>query len=639
VPYHALYAAAFTILAGLLLLSALDDMAPLLICLFHWKVRGERTVRKKSTVREKKRRIPQHHQTEAERRHTSPQTGTQRRIAIFVPCWKESHVIASMVRHNLASIRYRYFDFFLGAYQNDEETLKAVRELERTCRNVHAAIVPHDGPTSKADCLNWAFQSLLSFEETEGTRFDAVMVHDAEDLIHPDSLQLIHQKLNEYDTVQVPVLPLPTGIAELTHGIYCDEFAEFQTIDMPARGFSGSFLPSNGVGTGYARAVLERLAEKNGNRVFEPASLTEDYESGVRIYQLGFRQLFAKLERVNGEFLSTREYFPRTFHSAVRQRTRWVTGICLQSWERLGWHESGITLYWFWRDRKALFTNPTGLLVTLLTIVSLGDLAVARLTEAPWHFAIAQPLTQWLCWANLTAQAIRTAVRMLCVGRVYGWRFSTGVPIRAFYESIINGIATFHAVRTYVMARREGRPLVWLKTEHFYPSRASLESLWKGLDEVLVGSGYLDAETLAMAYRMKAADADLGQFLVANRLLSEEDYCEAVSLCSGVSGRPIYVGAEHVNLRTARSLPVRLQRKHRVTPVYIEAGQLYLATPYAPPPSLIDEIQRHTRLQVQFRMVTPSNYAELRSTLFGESDDELVMVSRPGEQRAIAAAV
>jgi adsorption protein B len=124
-----------------------------------------------------------------------------------------------------------------------------------------------------------------------------VLVHDAEDLIDPDSLTLINQKLNQYDTVQVPVLPIPTRFGELTHGIYWDEFAEFQTIDMPARCLSGSFLPSNGVGTEYSRAVLDRLAQERGNRVFEPASLTEDYESGVRVFRLGSRQFFARLKR------------------------------------------------------------------------------------------------------------------------------------------------------------------------------------------------------------------------------------------------------------------------------------------------------------------------------------------------------
>jgi bacteriophage N4 adsorption protein B len=256
------------------------------------------------------------------------------------------------VRHNLAAIRYSKFDFFLGVYPNDTETLKAVNELARLYRNVHAACVPHDGPTSKADCLNWSYQALCDFEETHGIRFDTVVVHDAEDLIHPDALRVIHTKRFEYDMVQVPVLPLPTGIVELTHGIYCDEFAEFQAIDMRARVFSKSFLPSNGVGTGYSRIMLDRLAEVRSNRVFEPVALTEDYESGVRIHQLGFKQIFARMrpDGANGDtsqLIATREYFPRSFRTAVRQRIRWVTGICLQGWERIGWKGSLIDRYWF----------------------------------------------------------------------------------------------------------------------------------------------------------------------------------------------------------------------------------------------------------------------------------------------------
>jgi bacteriophage N4 adsorption protein B len=628
VPYYALYSSLFTFLAAFLLFSALDDLVPLLICL----------TRRRSG--KKRGRTAATGQPAFALETPLEKDNAERRFAIFVPCWKESRVIRNMVQHNLASIRYRHFDFFLGAYPNDEETTKAVEDLACTCRSVHVALVPHDGPTSKADCLNWVFQSLLRFEEAHAAHFDAVVVHDAEDLIHPDSLSLINQKLNQYDTVQVPVLPLATRFGEWTHGIYCDEFAEFQTIDMPARGLSGSFLPSNGVGTGYSRAVLERLAEERSNRVFEPASLTEDYESGVRIFRLGFRQFFATLERHNDAFLATREYFPRTFQSAVRQRTRWVTGICLQGWERLGWRESGITRYWFWRDRKALITNPIGLLVSVFMLLSLADLAVAYLTGMPWHFGIPWNLTQRLCWANLALQAIRTAVRMACAGRVYGWKLATGVPFRAFYESIINGIATLRAIRIYAAARVRRRPLVWLKTEHSYPNRAALEPSWKGMGEVLVGSGYIAPETLAMAQRLKGPDTDLGHFLLANGLLSEEDYCEVASLCSGLSSRPSYIDPVLVDQRAVRCLPMRVQSKCRVTPIQIQGGQLYLATPQAPATRLLDEIQKHTRLQVNFRIVTPSNYAELRSVLFGETPAELALRApvRALEQRAFAAA-
>src|SRR6185312_12534040 len=111
---------------------------------------------------------------------------------------------------------------------------------------------------------------------------------------------------------------------------------------------SRAFLPSNGVGTAYSRDVLDRLAETNSNRVFDPSCLTEDYESGVRIHILGHSQCFCVLDSA-GDLTATREYFPRAFWSAVRQRTRWVMGIALQSWERNGWRGQLRTKYWFWR--------------------------------------------------------------------------------------------------------------------------------------------------------------------------------------------------------------------------------------------------------------------------------------------------
>jgi adsorption protein B len=84
------------------------------------------------------------------------------------------------------------------------------------------------GPTSKADCLNAIYRAMEEFEIRRHVRFEVVVTHDAEDLMHPDSLRLIHWFSLRYDMVQLPVLPLATPRRELTHGLYCDEFAEYQ---------------------------------------------------------------------------------------------------------------------------------------------------------------------------------------------------------------------------------------------------------------------------------------------------------------------------------------------------------------------------------------------------------------------------
>src|SRR5580704_9961967 len=129
--------------ALLILVSGLDDLVLDVVCVWAWL----------------KRRFG----TNAE----PPLAPVEREklIAIFVPLWHEHSVVAGMVEHNVAAIKYDNYHFFIGAYPNDEPTLDAVRELEQHFPHVHLAVCPHDGPTSKADCLNWVYQRMLLYEE------------------------------------------------------------------------------------------------------------------------------------------------------------------------------------------------------------------------------------------------------------------------------------------------------------------------------------------------------------------------------------------------------------------------------------------------------------------------------------------
>ncbi len=231
-----------------------------------------------------------------------PESTPERPVAIFVPLWKEHRVIRRMVEHNVAAQKYSAFHIFLGAYPNDAPTLEALEDLERQFPRVHIARCPHAGPTSKADCLNWIYQRMLLYEEEHSIRFQTVMTHDAEDLIHPEALRLIDFYTRTHGMVQIPVLALPTPWWELTHGVYCDEFAQFQFRDMPVRNRVGGFVPSNGVGTGFSREAIEAIAAAHANRIFEPACLTEDYENGFRVHRLGFPATFHSVKEA-GQFL------------------------------------------------------------------------------------------------------------------------------------------------------------------------------------------------------------------------------------------------------------------------------------------------------------------------------------------------
>lgn len=576
-------------LAILLLLSGLDDLVPVLICLVH--------------------RI----------RHRKPAVASplhdfladERRIAIFVPCWKESRVIGNMVRHNVAAICYRNYDIFLGAYPNDEPTLEVAAHLAETFRNVHVAACPHPGPTSKADCLNWIFQRMTLFEETHGIHFDTIVLHDAEDLIHPEALDVINRERATYAMVQVPVLPLPTPFSEFTHAVYCDEFSEFQIIDMPARQYSRSFIPSNGVGTGFAREILDQLARERDNLVFDPASLTEDYEIGVHIHSLGQAQLFAPLKAGGKGVIATREYFPRTLRSAIRQRTRWVTGIALQCWERHGWRGSWRTRYWFWRDRKGLIANPLSLLTNLLFLVGAGDWLQSAYLHRPWAFAVNNPRILALCWLALLLQSVRLTLRAACVARLFSLSFALGVPLRCFHGNLVNCCASLGAMGRYLHARLHRRPLAWLKTEHAYPSRDALLLHRRELGEVLVASRYLTEDQLAQVRAEMPADTALADYLLACGLLSEDELCKAISLQSGVPAARI--DTRRVKPRIARTLPAHVEKRFGIVPFSVEGGRLLVAGATVPPPGIFEELKNFTRLPIEFQLVTKRTYQELRA--------------------------
>ncbi len=395
----------------------------------------------------------------------------ERRIAILVPLGHEAGVIERMLERNLAAIRYGVYDIFAGVYPNDEPTLEAVYKTVRRHPRLHVAMCARNGPTSKGDCLNHAYRRMTEYESAHGFRFQIVMLHDAEDLVHPDSLRLVNFYSREYEMVQVPVLPLPTGWAKFTHGNYCDEFAESQSKDIPVRQRLGGFLPSSGVGTGFGRESLERLGRARGGTIFNPESLTEDYEAGFCLHTMGCRQVFLPIRMAAGEPVATREYFPSSFRTAVRQRSRWVAGIALQGWDRHGWGTSWRQRYWLWRDRKGLAGNLLSPAANLLFLYGCVSYAAAAASGQPWGLGSQiSPEIAAIYSLTLAISAAQIAMKMRWTARIYGWRFAAGAPVRMPWANLVNCAATAAALAQFARSRWTRRALEWRKTEHVYPA-------------------------------------------------------------------------------------------------------------------------------------------------------------------------
>jgi adsorption protein B len=516
-------------------------------------------------------------------------------IAIWVPLWHEDAVIERMLEHNLAALRRLEVHFFVGAYPNDPPTLRAVRAVTRRHPNVHLCVCPHDGPTSKADCLNWVHQHMLIQERRSGVEFGLVLTHDAEDLIHPDTVAWAAHLSRSHGMIQTPVLALPTPWWQATHGIYCDEFAYHHTIDMPTRCSLGGFMPSAGVGTAYRRDALQKLAEAESNRVFAPECLTEDYENGLRLHQLGVRQVFAPVRFVGGEPVATREYFPRDFRAAWKQRTRWITGIAFQTWQRHGWGR-GSQAYWLWRDRKGLVGNPLSIVANLALLYGLAT---------GWRPHAPTPVLA----ATALLAAIHMGARAWASGRIYGWRFALGTPVRVPLANVLNTAASVSAAYRFARARVLGQPLKWVKTEHSYPSMAALSGHNRPLGEILVAEGAVPAAKVAEALKTCPVGRRLGEHLVELGLAGWRAVYRALAVQNDLPF--LEVDPRGVSRRVARTIPARLARSLRVLPVCVQEGAVEVATTEVPSEEVWREVGEHFPAPVHFRLVTPDNFAAL----------------------------
>jgi adsorption protein B len=295
-----------------------------------------------------------------------------------------------------------------------------------------------------------------------------VILHDAEDSIHPDELAVYDTLIERFDLVQLPVEPVTVRGAGLSgalvSGHYCGEFAEAHGKQVVVREALGAAVPSAGVGCAIARGTLAVFAT-SGRGPFDPDSLTEDYELGLRIGAAGGRSVFVRLPASDGNgIVAVRACFPATIDAAVRQKARWMTGIALAGWDRLGW-SGGIAERWMrLRDRRA----PLAALVLAAAYAALLGWALARIgaivTGRPSTVALPLPLQL----ANLALLGWRMAMRAGFTGRTHGWRMATLTPVHMLIGNIVAMMAAVRAIGLYLAILRHGR-VRWEKTAHVFP--------------------------------------------------------------------------------------------------------------------------------------------------------------------------
>jgi adsorption protein B len=194
--------------------------------------------------------------------------------------------------------------------------------------------------------------------------------------------------------------------------------------------------------------------------------MTEDYEMGLRIGALGLKTMFVRLPARPGErgIVASRGHFPATLGSAVRQKARWLGGIALSGWDRLGW-SGGLGERWMrMRDRRGpLAALP--MLAAYMAALIWSQIWLAEALGAPIDARL-DPALITLLTINGWLLAWRILIRACFTAHAYGaWEGLLSIP-RIVIGNLIAILAAARAIAIHLGggARR------WDKTVHIFPA-------------------------------------------------------------------------------------------------------------------------------------------------------------------------
>ncbi len=461
-------------------------------------------------------------------------TKEEQYFAIMIPAWQEAQVIQAMLKNAFSSYNYKNYHIFVGCYPNDPDTISEIKEIQPNHTNLHISLLSSVGPTSKADCLNCIYQEIYEFEQKTKLEFAGLILHDAEDIIHPLELKLYNHLIPRKDMVQIPVIPLERPWYDMTGGHYLDEFAENHIKEMVVRESLTGHVPSAGVGTALSRRAICAISKNHTVSPFDVKNLTEDYDLALRLKKHKLKMIFARFQAGSGDIIATREFFPNKIGAVVRQKSRWLMGIAFQGWRNQKWHGSLAMKYALYRDRKGILTAQLSIAAYFILL----NILVVWLIE--WFFPQGYryppllrrgELLEYLLWANLFFLINRALHRLYYTYQVYGIVSALLSLPRQLWGNILNFLASQRAIYLYSRHLLFNSPLLWDKTDHMFPDMKQLIPYRKKLGEFLLQNKLLTADILQEALTIqKKSGSKLGQILIEKGHITNQKLSEALYL-------------------------------------------------------------------------------------------------------------
>lgn len=486
-------------------------------------------------------------------------------IALMIGCWHESKVIKEVVENIVHNTNYplSMYHIFVGVYPNDPETIKEVKKLEKEFSNVSMVVNNVEGPTSKAQNLNNVIRQIKEYEKNNGIEFAAFTVHDSEDVVHPYEFLVTNYMIEKHDVLQFPVFPIikmpkfSNFFKNITSNTYADEFAENHYSTLVGRYSTGGFVPCAGTGFSLSRKTVMSFGDED---VLPSSSLTEDYLLSLSLYEKGIQMYYIleKIPRVDSnmkikyDYISTRSLFPNTFKAAVKQKTRWIYGITMQSFKfskifKKNKKMKAAGRYTLYKDLKAKYGN----LIILLGYSVMIYWLLSFFIDLPPVY-VKGTIPYYLCFVVTGMTIIRQIYRGIALYHVYGFRsmffgclLPPLFPIRLVYGNIINLVATIKAYKQKFSSqkseekgkvkyfinknkkREKPRIIKWAHTDHEFLDSKVLSRYHRNLGDTLLIKEAISPRKLKESLEFKTGR--LGDYLIDRNIIKEENLIDALA--------------------------------------------------------------------------------------------------------------
>ena len=402
---------------------------------------------------------------------------------------------------------------------------------------------------------------------------------------------------------------------------------------MVNRYIAKAFVPSAGTGFVLSRRTLERFG---GDDVLPNNSLTEDYRLSLTLFEKNIRLYYVleRIPRINQhlkvvwDYVTTRSMFPNTYKTAVKQKTRWITGITMQSirfrdiFTTRGLPFSG--RYSLYKDLKAKIGN----LLVLVGYPVLVYFFLSLLLPMQPIFPVGS-VSWWLSLAVTAMMLERQVFRGIAIYHVYGFRsvfyaclFPPIFPLRLLWGNIINMVSTLRAFRQRAAAKRgkkktqpktseatktdaKSGDIKWAKTDHAFLDKQVLRRYRRTVGDILLEHGYVSTDILQKALRSAARKGErIGEHLLKQGLIDEDELLDALSRVNHTQ----HVSARHLERyglqRFADQFDELLLRTLHALPLMICEGGFVFALCDESPTSAQQTLETTYHMHIRFVFFT-----------------------------------